>query len=241
MEIEKNSVTIPKSESWKIFDEISPRYDLLNHLLSFGIHKHWRSRLAKFLPKKPGLKVLDLATGTADVLISLFRYAPNIFSACGIDLSDNMMAIGRRKITRLGLNAHISLQHGDAQQVPFNDQSFDAVTVAFGIRNMENPKQAIKEMYRVLAENGRAIVLEFSLPSDPLIRCVHLFYLRHMVPLVGALLTGHGRAYRYLNQTIEGFPYGDDFCALLREAGFQKVKADPLLFGVATIYTGERP
>lgn len=234
------STAITKSNSWQMFDDISPKYDFLNNLLSFGLDIFWRKRLARFIPHKPGQIVLDLATGTADVLLSLFKYSPNIQSGYGIDLADKMLDIGRGKITRAGLELHVLLEHGDAHQIPFNASTFDCVTIAFGIRNMNDPTQVLSEMRRVLNREGRAIVLEFSLPANTVIRSMHIFYLRHVVPLIGALFSGNYTAYRYLNQTIETFPYGNAFCALMSNAGFQNVNAHPLFFGVATIYVGEK-
>lgn len=235
-----NNTLLSKSNSWQMFDDISPRYDLLNHLLSFGLDIHWRRLLAKFLPQKINLKVLDLATGTADVLLSLFKNNSNVQSGYGIDLADKMMDIGRDKITKHDLTARITLQHGDAHQIPFDDHTFDAASVAFGMRNMTNPARVMSEMHRILNVGGRAIILEFSLPRNTIIRGVHLCYLRYFVPVIGALFSGHYKAYKYLNQTIETFPYGDNFCALMTEAGFHNVKAHPLLFGVATIYQGDK-
>ena len=224
-----------------MFDSISPRYDFLNHLLSFGLDVLWRKQLAKFVPHKPGQIVLDLATGTADILMSLFKHSPDVQSGYGIDLADKMLDKGRGKIARAGLEPHVLLEHGDAHQIPFNDNTFDCVTIAFGIRNMENPQQVLSEMRRVLCSGGRAIILEFSLPTNTVIRATHLFYLRHAVPVIGAVFSGHDSAYRYLNRTIETFPYGDEFRAVMSKAGFQNVTANPLFFGVATIYVGDKP
>jgi len=231
---------LTKSNSWQMFDDISPRYDFLNHLLSFGLDIHWRRRLAQFLTDKQDQKVLDLATGTADVLISLFKNNPNVQSGTGLDLADKMMAFGREKIIAANLGNRVTLKHGDAHKIPFKDHSFDAVTIAFGIRNMEDHKKVLEEMHRVLNEGGRVLILEFSLPKNPIIRAGHIFYLRYLVPFIGAIFSGHYRAYRYLNQTIETFPYGESFCGMMGSAGFKNVKAHPLLLGVATIYTGDR-
>lgn len=231
---------ISKSTSWQMFDEISPRYDFLNHLLSFGLDILWRKRLACFLPDKPNLNVLDLATGTADVLISLFKRNKNVVSASGVDMADKMMDIGRAKIAKAGLANHITLHHGDAHRIPFEAQTCHAATIAFGIRNMEEPRQVLREMYRVLKPQGRALILEFSLPANAIIRSIHLFYLRQIVPVIGAVFSGHYAAYKYLNTTIETFPYGSNFCALMTEAGFQNVTTHPLLFGVASIYSGDK-
>ena len=234
------NTSISKSNSWQMFDHISPRYDFLNHLLSFGLDIHWRRLLGKFLPQRASIKVLDLATGTADVLLSLFKGNSNVQSGCGIDLADKMMEIGRNKIARRNLEGRITLQHGDAHQIPLNDDTFDAVSIAFGIRNMTNPSRVMSEMHRVLNAGGKAIILEFSLPQSVIIRTVHLFYLRHFVPVIGAVFSGHYQAYKYLNQTIETFPCGNDFCVMMSDAGFKNVKAHPLLFGVATIYQGDK-
>lgn len=231
--------SIPKSESWRMFDAISPRYDILNRLLSFGLDILWRERLVPFLPDNPR-KVLDLATGTADVLLALVRGNQNIKEAVGIDLADRMLAIGRGKIARANFSGKITLTHGDANQIPFEDNAFDAVTIAFGIRNVEDHNRVLREMRRVIKPGGRALILEFSLPENKLLRAAHLFYLRVVVPAVGGLVSGHGQAYRYLNRTIETFPCGDDFCVLMEFCGFQDVKAHSLMGGIATIYVGEK-
>jgi len=236
----KSTKTLSKSDSWRMFDDISPRYDFLNHLISFGMHLSFRDKMAEYLPLKQSLKLLDLATGTAEVLIRLFKKSPSVQSACGIDLSDKMMDIGRKKIASLGWQERITLHHGDAHQIPFNDRAFDAVTIAFGIRNMENPRHVLTEMLRVLDNGGRALILEFSLPRNSVVRNIYLFYLRYLVPLMGVLLTGHYYAYRYLNQTVETFPSGEAFCALMTDAGFKNIAAHPLLFGAACIYTGDK-
>ena len=232
---------ITKSTSWKMFNDISPRYDLLNHLLSFGLDIHWRRQLSRFISERSHQKVLDLATGTGDVLISLLNNNPRIQSGVGIDLANKMMTVGRTKIAENRLQSRITFRHGDAHHIPFEPDTFDATTIAFGIRNMSDPSRVLREMHRVLNAGGRTLILEFSLPNNPVIRAGHLFYLRHLVPLVGGLFSGHYQAYRYLNQTIETFPYGNDFCQMLLNAGFKNVKAHPLLFGVATIYYGDKP
>ena len=231
---------LPKSESWKMFNQISTSYDLLNHLLSFGLDIRWRKSLAKFLPKKNYVKIIDLATGTADVLISLCRRQKNIESAVGIDLADKMLEIGRKKIEKENLSKIITLKEGDAARILYADNAFDAATIAFGIRNVENPQIVLNEMHRVVREGGRALIMEFSLPNNLIFRVIHLFYLRAVVPILGGMISGHMHAYRYLNQTIETFPYGEEFCQMMERSGFKNVKANPLLFGVATIYQGDK-
>ena len=224
-----------------MFDEISSTYDLLNNLLSFGLHREWRKRLLEYFPERGNLNLLDLATGTADVLITLCLGNNKITNAYGIDMADKMLEIGRKKVRQYGLHTKIKLQQGDINQTGFKDDSFDITTISFGIRNVTDPTKVLAEMHRVLKKEGRALILEFSLPKNSLLRGVHLFYLRNIVPLFGGLISGHPQAYRYLNQTVESFPYGDEFCRWMFEAGFKNVKAHPLLFGVASIYEGEKP
>lgn len=233
-------LTHSKSDSWKMFNRISAKYDLLNRLLSLGLDVSWRRKLSSFVPSRADLKVLDLATGTADVLITLVQNNQNIQSGVGIDMAAKMLEIGRKKIIQKGLEDKLSLKTADANQLPFSEQSFDCTTIAFGIRNVENPGTVLKEMHRVLKPQGRSLVLEFSLPENKIIRCVHLFYLRNVVPFLGWLISGQYKAYKYLNQTIEDFPYGRSFCSLMEKAGYIDVKANPLLFGAATIYQGDK-
>jgi len=223
-----------------MFNEISPRYDLLNRLLSFGIDRHWRRTLAKYLFLSVKKNILDLAAGTGDVLLNLIKKQPAITEAVGIDLAKNMLAIGLEKIAKEGLSQRIQLLQGDAARIPFESAYFENVSIAFGIRNMPDAEAVLKEMNRVLVPKGRAIILEFSLPSNPLLRAIHLFYLRTIVPFVGGLISGHSEAYRYLNQTIETFPYGRAFCQLMMGAGFTRASAHPLMGGIATIYVGEK-
>ena len=232
--------TIKKSESWKMFDDISPRYDLLNRLLSFGLDIHWRNQLAKYVNSAESISVLDVATGTADVLLTFFRKCPNIDKAWGIDLSEKMMAVGQKKINQLGLQDKIQLKKGDACSIPFDNAQFDNVSISFGIRNVQDPLKALKEMCQVIRGDGTALILEFSMPKNLLIRVVHLFYLRWFVPVIGWIFSGHYRAYKYLNQTIEEFPSGEEFTSLMLKAGFKSTQAHPLLFGVATIYVGTK-
>lgn len=231
-----DNYVIPKKVSWQMFNEISPRYDILNHVLSFGLDIHWRRSLGKFLPKKSNLAILDVATGTADVLLSIFKNNPNAENALGVDMAEKMLQIGEKKIAGAGLNNKIKLIKADAAKIPAPDAQFDAATIAFGIRNMQVPTDVLKEMARCLKPGGVTLVLEFSLPANTILKFLHLFYLRNVVPAVGFLISGHYKAYRYLNQTIEDFPYGEKFCALIKSCGYAKVNAHRLLGGVATIY-----
>ena len=231
---------VPKSDSWKMFNRISARYDLLNRLLSLGLDLSWRRRLCTYLPDKPDLKLLDLATGTADVLITLAENAPRLTEGVGVDMAARMLDIGRRKIIKKNLDKRLTLRTANANKIPFEAETFNCTTIAFGIRNVDDPLVALQEMRRVLRPGGRSLILDFSFPKNPLLRAGHLLYLRTVVPALGWLLSGEYAAYKYLNETIEQFPYGEEFCELMRRAGFSRVSAHPQLFGVATIYQGER-
>ena len=223
-----------------MFDRIAPRYDLLNHLLSFGQDFFWRRKVAKYLnsSRKGKLEILDLATGTGDLLISLFRENPKITKAVGLDISENMLAICREKINSHKLTEHISLVQADAAAIPFAENSFDAVTIAFGIRNTADTFETLKEMHRILRPGGISLILEFSLPANRILRKCYLFYLRRFVPLLGRVVSGDDYAYRYFGKTVENFYSADDFCALMKEAGFLNVQANQLTAGVVCIYRG---
>lgn len=229
-----------RSDVWKMFDRIAHRYDLLNRLLSFGQDVIWRKKVVRHLKKTPDQHILDLATGTADLLLTIDQKHPFLQEGIGIDLAEKMLDVGQRKIADHGLNRKLHLQVGDVAAIPFPENSFDAVTIAFGIRNVENLKEGLGEMYRVLKSGGRAVILEFSLPSNRLIRASYLFYFRNVLPRVGAFISGDKYAYQYLNETVESFPYGNEFCDLMRQAGFKEVMSTPLTFGIATIYQGDK-
>ncbi len=231
---------VPRNEVWRMFDRIAQRYDLLNRLLSFGRDVVWRKKLAHFLPEGESLQLLDLATGTADVIIFLFQKSPRIFRAVGIDLAERMLEIGQQKIHEHQLDQVVELKVGDATQIPFPDNQFHVVTIAFGIRNVDDVPQSLREMYRVLKPGGRALILEFSLPHASIIRQAYLFYFRNILPRIGGWISGNHYAYQYLNQTVETFPYGESFAGLMIEAGFSRVGFKPLTFGVATIYYGDK-
>lgn len=230
-----------RTESWRMFDRIARRYDLLNRLLSAGRDVAWRRRLARFMPAKPAIDLLDVATGTGDVLLELAALCPSIRSGRGVDLADNMLAIAGHKIRRLGFETRLSVARGDASALPCAAESFDCVTIAFGIRNVVDVPGALAEMKRVLRPGGRLLVLEFSLPSSAAVRTAYLWYFRHVLPRLGGLISGDSYAYRYLNETVETFPYGEEFCSLLRKVGFVHVEHHPMTAGIATIYVGDTP
>lgn len=228
-----------RREVWRMFDRIAGRYDLLNHLLSMRRDVAWRKVMAATVPDRENLRLLDLATGTADVMLSMTRTRPNVTRAVGLDMSLGMLSHGQRKIRDAHLENQLTLVRGDACQVALADEAFDAVTIAFGIRNVLDVDAALKEMRRVLTPGGRVLLLEFSLPRNWFIRTGYLWYFRHVLPRLGGLISGDGAAYRYLNETAETFPYGDAFCALMTKAGFTEVKHRPLTFGIATLYWGD--
>ncbi len=231
---------LSRKKVWHMFDRIATRYDLLNRLLSFGQDIRWRNKLARMLPDRQRLKVLDVATGTGDVILSLFEKNRNVFQAVGVDMSEKMLEIGRRKMRENHLDKVVEMQLGDAARLPFEDAQFDVVTIAFGIRNVYDVDKALQEMHRVLKPGGRALILEFSLPAQSFIRSAYLLYFRHVLPKIGGVISGDPYAYQYLNKTVESFPYGEAFCAIMEANGFTNVKAKPLTLGVATIYQGDK-
>jgi len=220
-----------------MFDRIAPRYDLLNHLLSFGQDILWRRRLARRANVSESTEVLDLATGTGDLLIALLRARRGIKRAVGLDFSENMLAVCRRKLENRGLDGEVELVTGDACNTGIREESFDVVTMGFGIRNTADVAATLREIHRILKPGGRAMILEFSMPANRFIRSLYSFYLRRAVPLIGGFLSGDRPAYRYLDSTIESFHNPDEFCHLLDDAGFSGVNAEPLTLGVAHIYT----
>lgn len=229
-----------RKDVWVMFDRIAHRYDLLNRLLSFRQDVVWRNKLARYLPDQKRQSVLDVATGTGDVLISLINKSDKIDRAVGIDMSEGMLEMGRLKIDRLNLDKIVTLKTGNATDLPFDDALFDVATISFGIRNVNNLELAFQNLYRVLKQNGRVLILEFSLPGNFILKSMYLFYFRHILPRIGALISGDAYAYNYLNQSVETFPYGEDFCNIMKENGFKNVKFHPLTFGIASIYQGDK-
>ena len=225
----------------QMFDRIAPAYDFLNHLLSFGRDFSWRSSLANTVVKDKKLRILDLATGTGDVLISLLNKNPNITEAVGLDISENMLALCRRKITRRKLTNRIKLIRANVTANGLGDESFDVVTMGFGIRNTPDALKTLTEIHRLLKPSGTALILEFSIPSNRALRGFYLFYLRFFVPLLGRLLSGDKYAYRYLDTSIENFHHPNDFRRLMQKAGFSNVNATTLTFGIACLYQGTKP
>ena len=217
-----------------MFDRIAGTYDGLNHVLSLNIDKRWRRRAIRML--KPAEQVLDVAIGTADLTIEILRQG-KAQHVTGIDLSHGMMAIGEQKVAKRGYAPQVQFDYGSAQQMPYADASFDTVTCAYGVRNFANMDEGLSEMYRVLRTGGELMVLEFSYPTNPVIRLGYDLYFTHILPFIGNLFSRDKGAYSYLNRSVKNFPYGEAFCQHLRKAGFTQIKATPLTFGISTIYT----
>lgn len=215
-----------------MFGSIAWRYDLANHLLSCGIDFYWRKRAAEIVAAWRPDKIVDLATGTGDLALAISKRLPNA-DITGVDFSEHMLAIARRKGLRDAVVA-------DAMRLPFTDASLDCVTVAFGLRNMEDYGAALREMCRVLNNSGHVLVLEFSLPRLSILRAVYRFYLHRCLPLLGSILTQTKGAYDYLGDSIEEFPAGTAMLRLMEANGFVRATAEPLTGGIVTIYTAEK-
>jgi len=220
-----------------MFDSIAPRYDLLNRLLSFRRDIAWRRRLAKLVGQHHCHRVLDLATGTGDVLLALAENNA-AHMAVGIDLAPEMLTLAQRKLAKSGAPQTFSAIQANAGITSFRHASFDAATIAFGIRNIPNVSETLREIHRVLKPGGLLFVLEFSLPANPLVRAMYLAYFRYAVPAIGGWIGRNRAAYDYLNRSVEAFPYGPQFCALLSAAGFIHITVESLTFGIAAIYIG---
>ena len=223
----------------EMFNTISPTYDKVNTVLSFGFDRLWRKAMIKSLPKKAKLSLLDVATGTGEVIYEAFRQNA-IEMAVGIDLSNQMLQVAEEKFARSPYKPQVNFIEASALELPLEDKTFDAVTISYGIRNTQNPELALKEMLRVLKPGGHAAVLEFSLPNNPLLKKLHLVYLRKFLPKIGSFLSKSKTSYTYLNKTIEGFPYGSQFLKLMENAGFKSCTSQPLFGGITTLYTGNK-
>lgn len=220
--------------SWRIFDGIAGTYDRVNTVLSMGTDRLWRRALRRALPVGEGLEVLDVATGTGEVAFELLQ-EPRVARVHGVDASVEMLEMARSK------NPHgerVRFDHMDGMALDIEDDTYDAATIAFGIRNLPDARGGLAELRRVVRPGGKVLVLEFSLPRSAVIRGPYLAYFRHVLPRVGGLVSGDVEAYRYLNATVEAFPYGEAFAALMREVGLREVKHRALSFGIATLYEG---
>jgi len=226
-----------KQQVEQMFDNIASTYDFLNRLLSMGIDKTWRKRAIRILRRHESSSVLDVATGTGDLAMEIWhKVKPKRIA--GIDLSENMLDLAREKAE--AKKYPIEFQKGDAENLPFADNTFDAATVAFGVRNFENLGKGLADIHRVLEPGGKLVVLEFSRPKVFPVKQVFQFYFHGILPLIGKLFSKDQRAYSYLPESVGVFPEGSDFTRELEEAGFQNTTFDPLTFGICTIYTGTK-
>lgn len=229
-------VSTKKENVRSMFNSIAKRYDFLNHFLSMGIDRLWRKKLVKILISRNPLTVLDVATGTADLAIEVSKQSKAAIT--GIDIAEEMINIGLKKIASLKLENQIKLQVADSENIPFPDKSFDAAIVAFGVRNFETLDKGLAEMNRVLKSNGMIAVLEFSRPKHFPVRNLYMFYFRFILPSLGRIISGDKGAYTYLPDSVKQFPDGKDFLKHLTQTGFTQTTETRLSFGIATIYTG---
>ena len=225
---------------YSMFDRIASRYDFLNHFLSGGTDIIWRRKLVRMAKSDPNLEVLDVATGTADLAIAFVKKRNNIKNVIGLDMAKEMLAIGDEKLKDMGLTDKVQLKQGDASKLKYKSESFDVLSISFGIRNVAEYERALKEFHRVLKHQGECFILEFSLPSNKIVRVLYLFYFRYILPILAGIVSGSLSAYRYLNKTVESFPHGDAFAEKLTAAGFKDVQQHKLTFGIETIYHAKK-
>jgi demethylmenaquinone methyltransferase / 2-methoxy-6-polyprenyl-1,4-benzoquinol methylase len=222
-----------------MFDAIALRYDLLNHLLSAGIDRRWRNRAVRALALTGAEQVLDLCTGTGDLAIAAATARPGAARVVGIDFAGAMLGVGRGKLRRAGVD-RVTLVRADATRIPIGDATVDAVTIGFGIRNVEDMPAACREMRRVLKPGGRLAILEFAVPTTPGLSACYLWYLRHVLPRIGRAVSRHEAAYGYLPASIGAFATPDEFVKILRQASFSEISAVPFTFGSVILYTARR-
>ncbi len=231
----KDSDQAKKQQVSQMFDTISGEYDGLNRVISLGLDKSWRRKVIKTIAKQSPENVLDIATGTGDLAISLAE--KGLTNIIGADISEGMLKVGRKKVKDKGLEKHISLQIGDSEDLPFADSHFDAICIAFGVRNFEDLEKGLSEIYRVLKPGGIFVVLETAVPQKTPFKQGYKIYTRYILPTIGKLFSKDREAYGYLSQSASVFPYGEAFNNILIKTGFTNVKDSPQTMGVASIYT----
>ena len=227
-----------KQQIAEMFDGIAGSYDFLNHFLSAGIDIYWRKRAVGILKKYSHRKILDVATGTADLAIEAAKLSPS--KIIGIDISEKMLEIGRKKISKLGFDDKIELILANCENLPFKDNYFNAITVGFGVRNFENLEKGLSEMYRVLDVNGIVVILEFSKPKIFPLNYIFNFYFKNILPVIGKIISKDSRAYTYLPRSVQAFPDGKDFLKIMQSIGFSDLQQTKLTFGIASIYVGKK-
>lgn len=234
----KEDLGTKKEQVATMFNNISKKYDFLNHFLSLGIDIIWRKKAIRLLKKQQPKQILDIATGTGDFAITALRLNPD--KVTGIDISKGMLAVGQEKIKAKGLQNKIELKLGDSENLEFADHTFDAYTVGFGVRNFENLEKGLTEMLRVLKPNGTAIILEFSKPKAFPVKQLYNFYFNSILPGIGKLVSKDNAAYTYLPESVNAFPDGEKFLSILSKIGYKNATAIPLMFGIATIYKANK-
>lgn len=223
----------------KMFGAIAPRYDFLNHLLSFGIDKRWRKTAVRLIKVAGGGRVLDVATGTGDVILEIARITPDSVKITGADFCAEMVQLGIEKIAATPYSDRVDFKVAPCEDLPFSSNTFDSVTIAFGIRNVVDRRLGLAELWRVLKPGGRIVVLEFSTPRSALFRWSYHFYFRRMLPVIGGMFSKYN-AYRYLPDSVLDFPSCEEFCATMTDIGFRHVRCQQLTFGIASIYVGTK-
>ncbi|MFQ5717807.1 MAG: bifunctional demethylmenaquinone methyltransferase/2-methoxy-6-polyprenyl-1,4-benzoquinol methylase UbiE [Nitrospinales bacterium] len=221
-----------------MFTAIAPRYDFLNGALSFGRDRYWREFAVDALAPQAGERFLDVATGTADVALEIASRHPTSIKVSGVDFSRRMLQLGQRKVCGKNLDSAIGLQSGNAENLPFADNSFHGAICAFGVRNFADVRQGLSEMWRTLKPGGKAVILEFSMPRNFAFKWVYRFYFGFVLPFIGRIISGHQIAYSYLPRSVSDFPGPSEFREMMEESGFKNVTSKDLTFGIATVYAG---
>ena len=232
----KEERTGKKEQVARMFDNISGRYDFLNHFLSLGIDIRWRKKAIKELTEIQPKLILDVATGTGDFAIQALDLKPN--KVIGIDISEGMLEVGRKKMKDRQLDHKIELRGGDSENLPFEENKFDAVIVAFGVRNFEHLEKGLAEIFRVVKPGGKVVILEFSKPSHFPFKQLYNFYFKFVLPKIGRLVSQDKAAYTYLPESVQAFPDGNDFLKILSGIGYKNAACKPLTFGISSLYTG---
>lgn len=227
-----------KEQVAEMFNNISKKYDFLNHFLSLGIDITWRKKAVKLLAADKPKLILDIATGTGDFAIEALALNPD--KVIGVDISEGMLAEGRKKLIKRKLDDRIELQTGDSERLLFEDNNFDAVIVSFGVRNFENLEKGLSDMYRVLKPGGKTVIVEFSKPKKFPMKQGYNFYFKYILPQIGKLVSKDNAAYTYLPESVQAFPDGEDFLAVLKKVGFKNTQCKPLTFGISSIYIGQK-
>lgn len=228
------------SRMQEIFFRVAPHYGFLNHLLSLGLDTRWRRYAAGLIEVSPEANMLDIATGTGVLALEIARHTKSKVKVIGLDISEEMLTRARRKVEQAGFTRRISFQNAPAEELPFDDDYFEAVAIGFGIRNLSEPIIGLREIYRVLKPEGRAVILEFSLPPYRILRFIYRLYLTMVVPLVGRLIA-QDEAYRYLSQSVLKMPGREEFEAVMNETGFQYARHHNLGLGIGVVHLGEKP